>query len=88
MAIPGVVPVSACGSSNSGLKLIQADGITDTACAGALWGADETAPASVDSRTYEVLFEGADGTKHQLKRVRNLRITDLPSDTPACSKSH
>jgi len=48
---------------------------------------DETAPTSVDSKTYEVLFDDADGTKHQLQRVRNLRITDLPSDTPACTKS-
>jgi hypothetical protein len=87
MAILAVVPVCACGSSNNGPKLIQADGVTYTACGGALWVPDETAPTSVDSKTYEVLFEDADGTKHQLQRVRNLRITDLPSDTPACTKS-
>jgi hypothetical protein len=42
---------------------------------------NETAPTAVDSRSYEVLFGDADGTKHHLQRVKVLRITDLPGHT-------
>jgi hypothetical protein len=87
ITILAVVPLCACGSSNNGPKLIQADGVTYTACGGALWVPNETPPTAVDSKSYEVLFQDADGTKHHLQRVRVLRITDLPSDTPACRNS-
>ncbi|MGA7852925.1 MAG: hypothetical protein WCA15_06325 [Candidatus Acidiferrales bacterium] len=37
--------------------------------------------------TYEVLFKDAQGSSHHLTMIRQLRITDLPKDTPACNPS-
>jgi hypothetical protein len=78
--------LSAYGAApRPGPKLVQADGVTYTACGGALWIADMKEPNDNEPPTYEVIFKDAHGTKHQLAKVRTLRITDLPDNTPACS---
>jgi hypothetical protein len=75
----------ACRPPKTGPKLIEADGITYTACGGALWVEDgKVNVRDIDSRSYEVLFTDGRGITHKLKRVRKLKVTDLPSDIPAC----
>jgi hypothetical protein len=89
-ALPAVVfsaaaLLCACSAPKTGPKLIEADGITYTACGGALWVEDgELNVRDIDSRSYEILFVDAKGITHKLQRIRKLKITDLPSDTPAC----
>ena len=77
--------LSACGDSpRPGPKLVEADGATYTACGGALWIVDTKEPKDDEPRTYEVIYKDPRGTKHQLTKVRTLKITDLPDNTPAC----
>ncbi len=66
-------------------KLIEADGVTYAACGGALWVEQEDGnPRDIDSRSWAVLFKDAEGTTHPLKRVRMLKVSDLPSNAPEC----
>lgn len=75
-----------CSSQPAGPKLIEADGVTYVACGGAVWGRNEGNPKDPNSWSYEVVFKDVKGDTHELERVRMLKVTDLPSDTPACAK--
>ena len=78
--------LSACGAApHPGPRLVEADGVTYTACGGAMWIADMKEPKDNEPSTYEVIYKDAHGATHQLTKVRALRITDLPDDTTACS---
>jgi hypothetical protein len=85
LAFFSAVTLSSCHASRPGPKLLEADGVTYTACGGALWIADVKEPKDDEPPTYEVIYKDAHGSKHQITRVRTLKITDLPDDTPACS---
>jgi hypothetical protein len=50
-----------------------------------MWITDMKDPKNNEPPTYEVIYKDAHGTKHQLTRVRTLKVTDLPDNTPACS---
>ena len=78
------VLLAGCRPSSAGPKSIYADGVTYTACGGAMWLRNEDNPKDAVSFSYDVLFTDAQGVKHELRRVRNLTVTDLPADTPAC----
>lgn len=65
-------------------KVVQADGALYLACGGAIWVANEGNEANRGERTYYVMFKDADGTTHELKKVRTLNVSDLPSDSAAC----
>jgi len=79
-----VATLNACTATRPGPKLVEADGVAYTACGGALWFEDIREPKDNEPRTYEVIYKDAQGTKHQLTKVRTLKITDLPDNTPAC----
>jgi hypothetical protein len=87
LAFFAALPLCACRSSHPGPKLIEADGVTYTACRDAFWVENEGDPRNADSRSYEVVFKDAQGVEHQLPRVRMLKVTDLPADTSACVTS-
>jgi len=86
VAIPLLAGMLLCGcrASRTGPKLIEADGVTYTACEGVLWVANEDIPQDPGTRSWSVVFKDAQGVTHNLPRVRMLTVTDLPSDTPAC----
>jgi hypothetical protein len=81
------VLLSSCGTPRPGPKLIEADGVRYTACEGAIWDRDEGNSKDPGTMTYEVLFKDSQGSSHHLTMIRQLRITDLPKDTPACNPS-
>jgi hypothetical protein len=69
-------------------KRVEADGITYLACQGVLWLPNERwVVGDTEAQGYEVRFRDAHGVDHELHRVRMLRISDLPSDTPECVNS-
>jgi hypothetical protein len=79
-----------CNTSQSGHgpQLIEADGKTYTACGGALWLHDDKNVKDPATWSYEVIFADAAGVRHDLKRVRVLKVTDLPAGTSACNRSY
>jgi hypothetical protein len=77
--------LSSCTATRPGPRLVEADGVAYTACGGTLWFEDMREPKDNEPRTYEVIYKDAQGTKHQLTKVRTLKITDLPDNTPSCS---
>jgi hypothetical protein len=87
IAFCAALALSACRSSHPGPKLIEADGVTYTACGGAFWVKNEGDSRNPDSRSYMVIFKDAQGVDHQLPRVKILKVTALPSDTSACVTS-
>lgn len=87
VAFCAAVSFSSCGTPRTGPKLIEADGVRYTACDGAIWARDDGNSKDPGTMTYEVLFKDAQGANHHLTMVRELRITDLPADTPACKLS-
>ena len=72
ITICAAATLCACGASHQGPKLIEADGVTYTACGGAFWIQNERAPRAIDSISYEVVYKDAQGIEHHLTRVRNL----------------
>jgi hypothetical protein len=80
-----VTALEACTSSATGPKRIEADGDTYIACGGAVWvpSAKDT-PADNTPTTYDVLFTDLQGTKHELKHARGLRVTNLQANAPEC----
>ena len=90
LAIPlcAAILLPACRAPKPGPKLIEADGVTYTACEGALWLANENNPKDPGTWSWSVVFKDAQGVTHNLPRVRMLTVTDLPNDTPACKTSH
>ena len=85
VAFFSVAALSGCNATRPGPKLVEADGVAYAACGGAIWFADTREPKDDEPRTYEVIYKDVLGTKHQLTKVRTLKISDLPTDTPACS---
>lgn len=85
LAFLSVITLSSCYATRPGPKLVEADGAAYTACGGALWFEDMKEPKDNEPRTYEVIYKDAHGIKHQLTKVRSLKVTDLPDNTPACS---
>ena len=75
----------ACGTPHAGPKLIVADGTTYAACGGATWFLNDSDRTDPEARSYTVYFADADGKTHELKRVRALTVSDLPSDSKACA---
>jgi hypothetical protein len=73
--------------ARTGPKLIEADGATYFACGGALWLPTEGTFKDPDAISYNVLFKDTEGRTHELKRVRKLKVTDLPTGAPACARS-
>jgi hypothetical protein len=71
-------------SPKTGPKMIEADGATYVACDGALWLANEGPSKDPGEMSYRVLFKDADGQSHELKRVRMLKVSDLPADSSYC----
>jgi hypothetical protein len=86
VAFCGAAQMSSCRASHIGPRLIEADGVSYMACGGALWVQNEKAPLDNEPPSYDVLFVDAEGKKHELKRVRFLKVSDLPSGTPACRR--
>ena len=86
-AVYGVVQVSSCHAPRPGPKLIEADGVTYTACGGALWLRNDGNLKDPSTMNYDVQFQDAQGLNHHLKMVRMLKVTDLPDDTPLCNSS-
>jgi hypothetical protein len=81
------VSLMSCGTPQTGPKLIEADGVRYTACGGAVWAKSDGNSIDPATMTYEGLFKDAQGSNHHLTMVWSLNITDLPSDTPACSSA-
>lgn len=78
-----------CGRhSERAPKLIEADGSSYVACSGAVWMLDDSNFKDLGTWSYRVIFNDAKGIHHELKRVRILKITSLPTNTPACSRLH
>lgn len=77
-----------CRRHDDGPKLIEADGISYVACGGAVWMLDDSNFKDPETWSYHVIFNDAQGTHHELKRVRILNITSLPRNAPACSAFH
>jgi hypothetical protein len=71
-----------------GPKRIEADGMVYLACQGVLWLPNERwVVGDTEAVGYEVRYRDARGIDHELHKVRMLRISDLPSDTPECLNS-
>jgi hypothetical protein len=87
VAFWAAISLSSCGTPRTGPKLIEADGVRYTACNGAIWTRDDGNSKDPGTMTYEVLFKDAQGANHHLTMLRQLRITDLPIDTPGCKAS-
>jgi len=69
-------------------KRIEADGVTYVACQGVLrLPNNQEIGRDNQPQSYEVVFQDARGVNHELHRVRMLRITDLPTNTPECVNS-
>jgi len=83
--ICGATLLVSCSVPHAGPKLIEADGVTYAACGGALWIQNEN-PRNIEPVTFEVLFQDARGTNHELKGVRTLKVADLDSNSPACQR--
>jgi hypothetical protein len=81
------VSLMSCGTPQTGPKLIEADGVRYTACDGAVWAKSDGNSKDPATMRYEGLFKDAQGSNHHLTMVWSLNITDLPSDTPACSSA-
>ena len=79
----GLLLWAALRSSKNGPKSIEADGLNYIACSGVSWFADATT-RDPDNTSYDVVFRDTEGRTRELKRVRMLRITDLPKDEPPC----
>lgn len=73
-------------SDNRGPKSIEADGVNYIACSVLSWFADGTFK-DPDNTSYDVFFKDTEGRTRELKRVRVLRITDLPNDKSFCTAS-
>jgi hypothetical protein len=73
------------GKPQTGPKLIEADGVTYAACGGAMWLTDYGNEKDPNTKSYDVVYIDAKGVRHELKRVRDLRVTDLASDSKACA---
>jgi hypothetical protein len=86
VGICGAAQLSSCHAPHTGPKLIEADAVTYIACGGALWVENDN-PGYFTPRTSAVLFQDAEGKNHELKRVRMLRIRDLPSNSAVCKSS-
>ena len=80
------ISLCACRSHKSGPKLIDADGSSYFACNGGIWLVNEGNPKDPGEKSYYVSFKDAQGVTHELKRVRMLKVTDLPDDASACTK--
>lgn len=92
LALIGVIVatlICSCGTSRAGgPKRVEADGVTYIGCQGALWLPNHLeSPKDNEPQSYYVRFRDAHGVDHELHRVRMLRISDLPSDTPECVNS-
>jgi hypothetical protein len=84
IALCTVVQAVSYGPPRNGPKRIEADGVICIACDGVLWLQNDKIQIDNEPPTYHVLYKDADGNEHELKMVRMLKITELPSDTPAC----
>jgi len=85
--ICGAVEICSCHAPRPGPKLIEADGVTYTACGGALWLRNDGNLKDPSTMNYDVQFQDAQGLNHHLKMVRMLKVTELPDDTPLCNSS-
>jgi hypothetical protein len=79
-----VAQAASCGPPRVGPKRIEADGVSYIACDGVLWLQNDKIQIDNEPPTYHVLYRDAQGNQHELKMVRMLKITALPSDTPDC----
>jgi hypothetical protein len=71
-----------------GAKRVEADGVTYIACGGVIWVPNNLqTPKDNEPQSFNVKFRDEQGADRQLHRVRMLRITDLPLDTPECMNS-
>ena len=77
------------GTRRAGVpKRIEADGMVYLACQGVLWLPNERwVVGDTEAVGYEVRYRDARGIDHELHKVKMLRISDLPSDTPECLNS-
>ena len=80
--------LASCRPRDTGPKLIEADGVSYTACGGAVSVLDDSNPKDPETWSYEVWFTDARGVNHELRRVRKLRITSLPPHSAACTPLH
>jgi hypothetical protein len=71
-----------------GPKLIEADGVSYAACGGVISVLDDSNQRDPETWSYDVRFTDARGVNHELKKVRNLRITSLPPQSAACRALH
>lgn len=84
IVLSAVAQAGSCGPPRVGPKQIEADGVSYIACDGVLWLQNDKIQIDNEPPTYHVLYKDAQGNQHELKMVRMLKITELPSDTPAC----
>jgi hypothetical protein len=85
MALCTAVQLASCGSVHTGPKNIEADGVSYTACDGAIWFSNSNDLRDPLLKTYTVIFKDARGVEHEMDTVRRLKVTDLPADTRDCA---
>jgi hypothetical protein len=73
-----------CGKPTAGPKVIRADGAIYTACGGVVSVPSARDKVETDPGSYEVFFQDPQGVKRHLTNVRDLTVTDLVADAPAC----
>lgn len=80
--------LASCRARDMGPRLIEADGVNYTACGGVISMLDDGNQRDSETWSYDVRFTDARGVNHELKSVRNLRITSLPPHSAACGALH
>ncbi|HEV3482616.1 MAG TPA: hypothetical protein VGR97_09840 [Candidatus Acidoferrales bacterium] len=80
--------LASCRPHDIGPRLIEADGASYTACGGVLSMLDDSNQRDPETWSYDVRFTDARGVNHELKSVRNLKITSLPPHSAACRALH
>ena len=76
--------LASCRPRDMGPRLIEADGVSYAACGGVISALDDSNQRDPETWSYDVWFTDARGVKHELKMVRNLKITSLPPHSAAC----
>jgi hypothetical protein len=80
--------LASCSPGDIGPKLIEADGVSYTACGGVISVLDDSNQRDPETWSYDVRFTDAGRVNHELRRVGKLRITSLPPQSAGCRAVH
>lgn len=69
--------LASCRPRDIGPRLIEADGISYTGCGGVISMLDDSNQRDPETWSYDVRFTDVQGVNHELKSVRNLKITSF-----------